>query len=276
MRTVCACAILALIAAGLDDPERLLSERFQFTPAQLAQARQGQPIVKVKAQGKELNVLGAIRLPGKKERLSAWVRNIDAFRRAAELGNAHVIPSPPTAAAFAQADDAFRTPLLEHATAYVSRGDSREDMRALIGKAATLTDLAPELVAYLDRFPAAQLTGADQTLYWSSTAAGSDSVVSLHHLIVYPGRSGEIWIADKNLYASKYFDAGVLVIGLYDAKDGQGFYAVAGSRLKSSQLGGKMATVLRSQVQRVAADNVKTYLEWLRDSLAMATLAPVP
>ena len=84
------------------NPERILADHFQFSSAEVAQARQGQPVVKVQADREQLKVIGAIRLPGKKERLSDWVKNIEHFRGSAQLGAAHVIPSPPAAAAFAQ------------------------------------------------------------------------------------------------------------------------------------------------------------------------------
>jgi hypothetical protein len=92
----------------------------------------------------------------------------------------------------------------------------------------------------------------------------------VHHLVIHRPRAGEVWIADKNIYATRYLDAGVMVIGLYDTPDGTGYYAVAGSRIKASRLGGVAATVLRRQVERSAADTVRTYLEWLRESLALA------
>jgi hypothetical protein len=272
---------LALLAAGVavsaqtpsTDPEGLLSGRFQFNATEIGQVRQGQPAVKLKVEGTELGLIGAIRLPGKKERLSEWVKNIEHFRTSAELGEAHIITVPISANAFAgvphDPPDLGRT-LADRASAYVSKGNP-DAVRTLIGKAATLTELAPGLVSYLQNYPASRPEGIDEVLYWSSTPADSNTVVSLHHLVFYRGRPGEIWIADKNIYASRYFDAGVMVIGLYDAPDGNGFYAVAGSRVKSSQIGGVTGAVLRRQIQRSASDTVKTYLEWIRDSLAMGS-----
>jgi hypothetical protein len=295
------------------DPERILTGQFQFTSKDLGQARQGQPVVKVKVEGDELGLIGAIRLPGKKERLSEWVRNIEHFRRSAELGTAQIVATPPTAAAFAgltlgpgdldevrrcaaekcairlsadalarlrqgaDPNDTLRGMLLDDTVRYLKSGNTgisaafADDTRRLTGQARSLTALSPELVTWLDGFPAASLTDADHLVYWSAMPAGSASMVTLHHLVVYRRGPGETWIADKSLYSSRYFDAGVLVLGLYDAADGAGFYAVAGSRMKSSQLSGVAGTVLRRQIQRSASDTVKTYLEWMRDSLAAAS-----
>jgi hypothetical protein len=169
--------------------------------------------------------------------------------------------------AASQANEIFRQMLLAITTSYLGSGNAAE-IRPLIARAATLTAVSPDLTAFIERYPSAALPGADQVFYWSAMPAGAVSIVSLHHLVVFKQDAGQIWIADKNLYASRYFDAGVIVIGLYDVPDGSGFYAVAGSRVKSGQLGGTAAMVLRRQIQRTAADNVKMYLEWMRDSLA--------
>jgi hypothetical protein len=309
---IAALTIAASAPAGRQEasvnPERLLSERFQFSNAEVAQARQGQPVVKVQAGSEQLKVLGAIRLPGKKERLSGWVMNIEHFRGSAQLGVAHVIPFPPAPAAFAQltlgssdlaelqrcrpencairlpsetlaqlqreparATDIIRELLLGYTKAYLHGGWAGvTDMRALIGQASTLMNLAPQLVAYLDGFPNTSLAGVSHIMYWSSMQAGSASILSVHHLVVYHPHAAETWIVDQTVYATRYFDEGVLAIALYDAPDNAGFYAVAGSRVKSSQLGSAAATVLRRQIRRSAGDTVRTYLEWIRESLAQA------
>ena len=286
------------------DPERVLAERLQFSAKEIGQARQEQPIVKVKVEGDELAAVGAVRLPGKKERLADWIKNIGHFRNAAELGVAQPIALPPAASAFSgvtldakdldalkqcsadkcalristgaiaelqkngmsTADDVFRRMLLGELTHYIQNGNAAAT-RQLASKATTLTSLSPELVTFLQGYPSGSLPGADQLFYWASTPTGAVQIVSLHHLIVYKPHPDEIWIADKNLYASRYFDTGILVVGLYDAADGNGFYAVAGSRAISGFVGGAAGSLLRRQIQRSAADTVKVYLEWIRDSL---------
>ena len=154
------------------------------------------------------------------------------------------------------------------------RASFADDMRQLIQRATAFTILAPALVGYLDGFPATRLPLVDEIFYWTAVSAGSAKIVSVHHLVVYRPGASEVWIADKTIYASRYLDAGLLAIALYDAPDGAGYYAIAGSRIMASRLGGVAGTVLRRQVQRSAADTVKMYLEWVRDSLAQAGPAP--
>jgi len=290
MRTWAAASLLMLAAAApqqnSQNPEDILAHRFQFSSAEIGHVRNGQPIVKMLPAGSrdELAIGGAIRLPGTKERLSNWVRNIEHFRSSAQLGVTQVVPIPPTAAAFAAlpADESVRNTLFGYANAYVTGGNAavtahagpqaprsfEDDTRVLLQQATTLSALAPELVAFLDAYPKTTLAGADQLLYWSAMPADADAIISLHHLVVYhpPGR--EVWIADKTIHATRDIDAGIVAIGLYDAAGGAGFYAIAGSRVKASRLGGVAGTLLRRQVERGGIDTVKTYLEWLRDSLA--------
>jgi len=101
--------VLAIDIAGAGqavvplDPARILTERFQFTPAEVGQATQGQPIAKLLSGSArdELAVVGALRIDGDMHRLVTWVRDIAAFRKAAELGHATVVPQPITDGAFA-------------------------------------------------------------------------------------------------------------------------------------------------------------------------------
>jgi hypothetical protein len=107
MRSLWAQAFAIYIAANQavapPDPARVLSERFQFTAAEVTEASQGQPVAKLLSGNArdELAVVGALRITGDMQRLVNWVRDIASFRKAAELGHATVVPQPVTEAAFA-------------------------------------------------------------------------------------------------------------------------------------------------------------------------------
>lgn len=299
------------------DPERILTERFQFSPEDVGQARGGQPIAKMIAgrDKDELAVVGAVRLHGDKKRLVEWVRNIEHFRHAAELGVTRGIELPPAAKSFAdlvldakdlaalqacrpgscdlrvpdeliakfqsgvgwgtaeasaQANALFASMLTEYAASYVHGGDAAvgNDFGDLLRGATTLYELAPDFAAYLQKFPGSKLPGVDQRFYWTNLTDDFGSIVSLHHLVVYQRPSGDVMIADKTFYASRYFDVAALVLSMHETPDGKGYYLIAGSRAKSSRLTSVSGRVLRGQVERAAASTVKMYLEWLRDSLA--------
>jgi hypothetical protein len=295
----------------------VLSERFQFSAEDVSLARSGQAVAKMIAVDArdELAVVGALRLDGDKKRLVDWIRNIQEFRHAAELGLTRAIGSPPAVEAFADlaldandlaalqacrpgrcdlrvSDDAiarFQSAvpwgatdaaaranaeaarmLVGYAQAYLRGGDAAigNDFGPLLRGATTLYDLAPEFAAYLEKFPASTLAGVDQRLYWTNMMEGSESIISLHHQVVYRRPSGDVIIADKAIYASRYFDVAALVLSMQDTADGKGFYLIAGSRARSSKLTGLTGRVLRGQVERSATSTVKMYLEWVRDSLA--------
>ena len=175
-----------------------------------------------------------------------------------------------TATAAVQASALARELLAGYAKAYLRVGDAAlgNGFGDLMSRANTFQQLVPEFADYLQRFPAATLAGVDQRLYWSALPMGDASIVSLHHLAIHRRQGGDIVIADKTIYASRYFDAGALVISLQDAADGRGYYLIAGSRVKSADLTGMAASVLRRQIQKSALDTVRMYLGWMRDSLA--------
>ncbi|HEY7193495.1 MAG TPA: hypothetical protein VH439_07110 [Gemmatimonadales bacterium] len=303
--------------SGRLDPERVLVDRFQFSPDELAQVRAGTAVAKMIAGAvrDELAIGGAIRLDGDKNRLAEWIRNIAHFRGSAELGLARVVSSPPAVASFAdltldatdlaalqkctskscdlhlstdavndfrtkvqwgtptapeQASSLAREMLVGYATAYLAGGDAAlgNGFGDLLQRATNLNQLLPALARYLQRFPAETLTSVEQRLYWSTMPAGKASIVSLHHLVIYRDTAGDIQIADKTIYASRYFDVGALVISLQDAVDGRGYFLIAGSRMKSSDLTGVAGTVLRRRIQQSAVETVQMYLGWMRDSLA--------
>ena len=172
--------------------------------------------------------------------------------------------------AAAQANAQAARMLVGYAQAYLRGGDAAigNDFGGLLRGATTLYDLAPEFAAYLERFPASTLAGVDQRLYWTNMTEGSESIVSLHHLVVYRRPSGDVVIADKTIYASRYFDVAALVLSMQETVDGKGYYLIAGCRARSSKLTGLGSRVLRGQVERAAVSTVKMYLEWVRNSLA--------
>ena len=186
------------------------------------------------------------------------------------INDVHAKIGPGTSNTSREASALVRALFVEYAKAYLAGGDAAlgNGFGDLLQRATTLFQLAPAFAGYLQRFPSATLDGVEQRLYWSSMPAGKASIVSLHHLVTYRPGGGDIVIADKTIYATRYFDAGGLVISLQDAADGRGYYLIAASRMASSDLTGVAGSVLRRQIQRSAVQTVEMYLGWLKDSLA--------
>ena len=79
------------------DIERALMERLGFSAAEIGQLRAGQTVVKtIPAQGREIAVAGAVRIPDDKERLVGWIRDVEGFRKAADLGVSRKLSASPT------------------------------------------------------------------------------------------------------------------------------------------------------------------------------------
>ena len=173
--------------------------------------------------------------------------------------------------------------LLGHAEAYLRGGDAAlgayhnekaprvhgDEFRRLLSQSTALHDIAPPLAAYLEQFPSAQLPGSEQFLYWAKGGAGPDVSITLHQMVIYRAPGGETFIADKQLYASRYVDAALTMVSLVAAPDGKGYYALVGARARSTMLTGVGARLLRGRVVDAASDTTSMYLNWLRASLTM-------
>lgn len=310
------------------DMERSLVERFGFSAAEIGQLRGSEAVVKtLPAQGRDIAVAGAVRIADDRERLLRWVRDVEGFRKAADLGVSRKLSSPPTINDFGDlaldaaelaalqrcqpgdcalrlgdraigrfkadvdwaAPDAGRRAnlltrqlMLRYAEAYLKGGDGAlgaahnerqpravaDEFRALIRSATNLYALANPLATYLERFPEAQSLPVEQFLYWAKGGAGAEPSITLHHLVIHREPGGSIYLVNKQLYASRYVDAGVVVLWLGTPPDGQGYYLLAGMRARSSQLEGFTARVLRGQIEKESHAYVQIYLDWLRKSLA--------
>ena len=329
---VCASVVLAagfrVARAQPLDMERSLVERFGFSAAEIGQLRGSEVVVKtLPAEGRDIAVAGAVRIADDRERLVRWVRDVEGFRKAADLGASRKLSSPPTindfgdlaldaaelaalqrcqpgdcalrlgdrAIARFRADVDWAAPdagrranlltrqlMLGYAEAYLKGGDGAlgaahnerqpravaDEFRALIRSATNLYALANPLATYLERFPEAQGLPVEQFLYWAKGGLGAEPSITLHHLVIHREPGGSIYIVNKQLYASRYVDAGLVVLWLGTPPDGQGYYLLAGMRARSSQLEGLTARMLRGRIEKESHEYVKIYLDWLRKSLA--------
>jgi hypothetical protein len=330
---LCVCGSLVLATsprtgrAQPPDVERVLVERFGFSTTEVGQVRSGQLIAKtLPSEGPELAVLGVVRIPDDKDRLVRWLRDVEGFRKAAELGVSKKLGSPPSINDFGDlsldagelaalqkcrpgdcalrlgdramarfqaevdwtAADAGRRAnllarqlMLGYAEAYLRGGDDAlgaahderkpravaEEFRALIRGATNLYALASPLATYLERFPNVQLPGAEAFLYWAKGGASPEPSITLHHVVIHRDPGGGIYVADKQLYASRFADAAALVLSLQSPPDGKGYYLVAGMRARSSLLEGLTARILRKRIEEESRSYTEIYLDWIRKSL---------
>jgi hypothetical protein len=173
--------------------------------------------------------------------------------------------------------------MVGHALAYLKGGDralgashndeaprvQADEFNQVLWQSKALYDVAPAFAAYLEGFPAAKLPGSEQFLYWAKASVGTDASITLRQMVVYHAPGGEVFIADKQLYASRYLDAGLVVMSLAAAPGGEGFYALVGARARSTMLRGTGARLLRGQVEGATRDTARIYLDWIRACLTM-------
>ena len=101
--TVVGLALHAAAQVRAIDAERLLTGRFGFTAAEVAQARSGQAIAKMlpSQDAVDIGVFGAVRIDATADRLVYWLKQVATFRKAAELGLSRRLSNPPQIGDFA-------------------------------------------------------------------------------------------------------------------------------------------------------------------------------
>ena len=312
-------------SAGAD-----LFARVGLTAEEAARARSGQAAVRVLTPNveTEIAVAGAIRIGGDVERLAAWLRDIEEFRRSLGQGVVGTIDTPARAENFAGISDtdvdlaeiercrpgscAIRMPaaylarfskevpwgtgeapasagrllrelLAEYAAAYQKGGDralgahhNQKDPQAIaaafqdmVRRAVTLWTLAHPFASYLEDFPAGRPANVEDRFYWTREAGSRNPVTTLHHVVLerLPDRS--LRFADKQFYASRDIDAGLLVGHATPTPDGRSFDLVVALRARTPKLGSMAARLLRDRVSREVADAFVMYLDWLQRSFAL-------
>jgi hypothetical protein len=136
-----------------------------------------------------------------------------------------------------------------------------QQFETMIGRAATLPEVLPDLRRYLLRYPEADLPGADSFFFWEKVKFGLKPTIRVNHGVVYHTKDQNADIsavAIKQLYASHYFhtalDVSVCVASA--AKPG-GFYLLT---IKSSEQEG-LTGIKGSILRKVVVDKARSSLE---------------
>jgi hypothetical protein len=331
---VLACA--AVVAAKPDQPaatmpaETVLTERLGLPAPAVARFRSGEAVV-VKVPGTtghEVAAAGAVRAKGSLRRLVTWLRDIEAFRKAAGSVNVGAISNPVAPADFArlslndadfselaacrpgrcafrmtsanlarfqkevawkqpqardQAVTLAKTLLTEYVAAYQKGGDTALgayhnqkasnqialDFQDMLRRSTKAWDLAHAFVSYLETYPAGKPAGVEERFYWTRDPVGSAPALTLHHVVLQELPDGRVLVADKQFYASREIETGLLLaLGVPNA-DGSGFDLIVSVKARAESMGGLAARVMRGRIETAVADTLKVYLEWIRASAAL-------
>ena len=153
---------------------------------------------------------------------------------AAAIGSAIDFRAPDAAA---RASAWARERLVSYVSSYVDRGDEallvyddrsepvnlRNEWRGIVEGSPALAQYAPALQRYLVDFPKGTLPGATDEIYWDKQHyTGLKPVIGVTHMVTWrdPARPDRALVAQKQIYASHYFDGSLAVtLLLQDPKD---------------------------------------------------------
>jgi hypothetical protein len=181
-----------------------------------------------------------------------------------------------------------RKAAVEYVTAYQARGDAalvtyndraqpvslKDQWLGILSNSPLFPEYVPELKTYLERFPGGALPGARDVFYWVKENYGLAPVLSLVHGVVYapPSRPDRTIVAQKQLYASHYYDGSLAVATLLDTQDGgrPATYLVYANRSRGDLLkggfGGLKRGVARSQARKAAEETLGTIKQVLESA----------
>ena len=177
----------------------------------------------------------------------------------------------------------------DYVAAYQARGDAalvsyndranpvslQQQWRGILGNASYFHEYVPELKAYLEQYPGASLAGGRDVLYWVKENYGFKPVISIVHGVVYqpPSRADRTFVAQKQIYASHYYDASLALATVLAATENGApiTYLVYANRSRGDVLrggfGGVKKNVMQSQARKAAQETlatIKTQLEAVR------------
>ena len=173
--------------------------------------------------------------------------------------------------------------LSEYAAAYQKSGDAglgahhnqqapqaiAAEFQDMLRRATPLWNLAYPFASYLETFPAGRPPDVEDRFYWTRESGLRQPVTTLHHLVLQRLADKSLRVADKQFYASREFDTGLLVGQATPSPDGRTFDLVVSLRARSGRLGSVAARVLRGRIEREVADTLALYLDWLQRNFAL-------
>ncbi len=179
--------------------------------------------------------------------------------------------------AAAQVTARARQSIVDYVSGYVKNGDAalvtyndraepvsaREQWRGIMASSPYLQQYSPALKEYLEQYPRKTLPGARDVLYWvTEDYTGLAPVTSVVHAVIYedPARPDRTLVAQKQLYASHYYDGSFAVATVIDAPDGT--YLIYANRSRGDLLkggfGGLKRKIARDQAKKSAEQTLGT------------------
>jgi hypothetical protein len=151
-----------------------------------------------------------------------------------------------------------------------------ETFQALLSRFKALPAFVPEFRSYLLDYPKATLPGAEDLFYWERVHFGLKPTFRINHMIVYRASklpTAPFLIADKQLYASHYFQTAVdLWVCAPDmaSSTGKGFFLVTIKASRQHGLTGLKGSLLRGVITGRTRDSTEKGLAGMKRKLESA------
>jgi hypothetical protein len=180
-------------------------------------------------------------------------------------------------------DAFFKQVLLDNVIAY-EKGDAHgrllqyddgekpirpaDEFAALLRNAPALGALVPSLPEHFLNYPADQLAGDDDFLYWSKEKFGIAPFVTVTHVTVVCPSPRSCVMATRDVYSSRYIDASLSISVATDtAGSPPGFYLFFANRSRANALRGAFAGLRRKLAARRARSSLEENLKRVKSRL---------
>jgi hypothetical protein len=183
--------------------------------------------------------------------------------------------------AAAQVNARVRQALVEYVGAYMKNGNAalvtyndraepvsaRAEWSGILASSPYFRQYGMALHDYLEQYPRASLAGAKDVIYWiKEDYSGLSPVISVVHGVIYedPARPDRVVVAQKQLYASHYYDGSLALATLVSAPDAgpPATYLIYANRSRGDLLkggfGGLKSRIARDQAKKSAEQTVGT------------------
>lgn len=188
-----------------------------------------------------------------------------------------------TPEAQSQAAALARALLIDYVTTYQKSGDAglgalhdparpnapHTEFLDLLRRSTKVWEFSHPFATYLESFPANAPPGTESRFYWTRETMLRKPVLTLHHVVLQELPGGRVLAADKQFYASRQFDAGLLIAFGVPNADFTSFDLVVSVKARASAVRGIAGRLLRRQIEGALRDGVATYLQWIKDSAAL-------
>lgn len=185
----------------------------------------------------------------------------------------------------AEGQEAFRRMVLNRVTRYLAGGlealpdyhDRPEPVRpdvvfaGLMQRSPYLTTHVPDVAAFLQGPPTAEISRSESLLLWSKVVMNKKPVVMVTHLGIFRPRANaetpSVLVVAKQVYASRYMDGELNLTMLFEGADGSPNYLVHVRRSDVDTLGGRFAPLKRAAIEGGVKSEAAKGLAALRDRL---------